>query len=338
MPWSIFTDGGGDSQAIEWAVSLLAGIQAPITPGNVQFVYDWEKSEGGGGAYNPLNVGPDPSDPSLTTTGSQYGGGAADYAGWTEGLQGSVDYLNMSNYAAVKQALVNNDPASAAQALWASPWAASHYGNGSAWSTAALPGEPSAYAIGSYSSSGPTLTSSNAVEASSWWQKFLKIVGQGGSIPFGGTIAGGAENAATGGAGGLAGLGTAFSDLDKLIQTVMSPAFWIRALEVVGGAVAVGLGVVLLAKGVGVGGAVAGLAGALRFVPGPVGEAAAVAPRAPVRQLQRTRATQRTANAAHQRRLTEIRERHETRMTETEHRASARRYARNPRREPGPVF
>jgi hypothetical protein len=115
-------------------------IGAPDTPGNEQFIYDWEKAEGGGGKYNPLNQGPVPGHPEWTTTGEQYGGGAADYASWDAGLHGAAAYLNMSNYTGILNALKNNNPSAARSALFASPWAASHYGYGSDWPNTPLPG------------------------------------------------------------------------------------------------------------------------------------------------------------------------------------------------------
>jgi hypothetical protein len=143
MAWSIFTNGGGDSVAVAWAKQFLQTIGAPVTPGNTEFVYQWEKSEGGGGAYNPLNQGPVPGQPQLTTTGSQYGGGAADYASWQAGLTGAAAYLNMPYYTQVLSDLKANDPAGARTALWQSPWAASHYGYGTNWSNVPLPGNAS---------------------------------------------------------------------------------------------------------------------------------------------------------------------------------------------------
>lgn len=143
MAWSIFTDGGGDNVAVAWAQQFLTMLNAPVTPGNTEFVYQWEKSEGGGGKYNPLNTGGVYGHPELTTTGEQYGGGANDFASWHAGLQGSVINVETpgpDNYPAIVTALRNNDPVGARQALWNSGWAASHYGHGSNWSNAALPG------------------------------------------------------------------------------------------------------------------------------------------------------------------------------------------------------
>jgi hypothetical protein len=143
MAWSIFTQGGGKGAALTWAEDLLNLIGAPLTPGNEQFVYDWEVSEGGGGKFNPLNQGPVPGHPELTTTGSQFGGGAADFASWQAGLTGSADYLGMSSFTAIASDLKANNPTGARSALIASPWAASHYGGGAAFSNAALPGKAS---------------------------------------------------------------------------------------------------------------------------------------------------------------------------------------------------
>lgn len=139
MAWSIFDYTQGDYVAVAWAVEMLQALGAPTNSSNIQMVYNWEKSEGGGGEFNPLNQGPVPGDPALTTSGSQYGGGAANFASWQAGITGAVAYLNMSAYAGVKQALMQGNGQGAAQALWASPWAASHYGYGSAWNTSMYP-------------------------------------------------------------------------------------------------------------------------------------------------------------------------------------------------------
>lgn len=144
MPWSIFRDGGGPGAALTWAADLLGKISAPLTPANEQVIYDWEVSEGGGGRYNPLNQGPDPGNPSLTSTGSQYGGGAADYVSWSAGLQGAADYLSMPNFRGIADALRSGNAAQARADIIASPWAASHYGGGASFSSSAPPGHASA--------------------------------------------------------------------------------------------------------------------------------------------------------------------------------------------------
>jgi hypothetical protein len=148
VPWSIFSDGGGSGAAFTWAKDLLTKLGAPLSAGNEQFIYDWEVSEGGGGKYNPLNQGPVPGKPKLTTTGQQFGGGAADFASWDAGLTGAADYLHMPAYAGILSGLKGNHPEAARSALIASPWAKSHYGGGAGFSNKALPGKASALAPG----------------------------------------------------------------------------------------------------------------------------------------------------------------------------------------------
>lgn len=179
MAWSIFSQGGGPGAAEQWADDLLKMEHLPETPGNVQFVYDWEVSEGGGGKFNPLNQGPVPGHPELTSTGPQYGGGAADFVSWQAGLEGASDYLAMPAYSAIVTDLSQDNQAQAEQDLWASPWASSHYGYGSAWSSAAVPGYTTALSTPVDVNSNPTgggqpatLTSFNPLNPFSWGSLF----------------------------------------------------------------------------------------------------------------------------------------------------------------------
>jgi hypothetical protein len=182
VAWSIFSQ--GPAAAAAWAKAFLQGASQAWgvnvdTPANEQFVYDWEKSEGGGGANNPLNQGPDPSHPEFTSTGPQYGGGAADYVSIDAGIAGGIDYLDMPNFSGVKQALEGgNNYQADAQALWGSPWAASHYGYGSAWNTDAMPATTA-------DAANAVLTSSNNP---SWWQLFIQGLSPGYSAAKNGAI------------------------------------------------------------------------------------------------------------------------------------------------------
>lgn len=228
MAWSIFSNGGGDGAALTWAKNLLQADGAPDTPGNEQFIYDWEKSEGGGGKYNPLNQGPVPGHPELTTTGSQYGGGAADFASYSAGIQGAVDYLNMPNYTAVQAALKANDPTAARAALIASPWAASHYGGGSAFSNAPLPGQAASLLGDSSSGSNANSASSTtgSVQSANWLTDF-----------FGGADVNKVKNWLNGLGGGSSTVG-----LQKLVE---------RGALIVFGGVIVLIGIVRLSGGTG---------------------------------------------------------------------------------------
>lgn len=142
MAWSIFQQDPSGGMAVSWAKQFLSMIGAPQTPGNVQFVYQWEKSEGGGGQFNPLNVGPLSGHTDLLVpgdTGSHFGGGAADYNSWQSGLLGAMYGVQLPAYKGVLDNLKANNPSAARSALWASPWAASHYGFGHNWFSGTIP-------------------------------------------------------------------------------------------------------------------------------------------------------------------------------------------------------
>lgn len=143
MSWSIFQQGGGQGAAVTWAHDLLSQIGAPQSDGNIQLIYDWEVSEGAGGQYNPLNQGPDPKHPDWSG-GSQFGGGASDYTSYQTGLGGASDYLHMPAYHGILSNLQSDNPGAARNAIIASPWAKSHYGWGSAFSSDPVPGHASA--------------------------------------------------------------------------------------------------------------------------------------------------------------------------------------------------
>lgn len=172
MAWSIFKQGGGDMVAVGWAKDLLKKLGAPVTPGNIEFIYQWEKSEGGGGKYNPLNQGPVQGKPYLTTTGSQYGGGAADFASWEAGLEGAYDYLHYDHYKGVLSGLKSNNPSAARAALIASPWAASHYDFGAGWANVSVPGGtpilPPAGTVDETTGSGVNTTPDSGPDTCAW--------------------------------------------------------------------------------------------------------------------------------------------------------------------------
>lgn len=237
MAWSIFSQPNGNLLAEQYAIQALQAIGAPTTPGNIQFMYQWQKSEGGGGKYNPLNMGPVPGADKLTSTGQQYGGGAADYVSWNASLAGFLAYMNMPNFVPVRKALQANNPNQAKMLLWASPWAASHYGNGSAWSNASIPSlDPSATAA----------AGSAAGMAGTAWQDAQKVWGdlQGGVDPtsalgIAGDYAGAAGTAVAGWTG----------QLGSLLGDVTSSSFWKRVgVFVLGGALVVGGGVIFFSS------------------------------------------------------------------------------------------
>jgi hypothetical protein len=140
VPWSIFSQPGGQRQAVWFAGALLRAVGAPVTPGNLQVIYDWEVSEGSGGWYNPLNGG---DFGGLSVSGQQYGGGANNYPSLAVNVRAMAGILlndTQYGYGAVVSALRANLPYAARAAIWDSDWAASHYGYGSSFSGAPLPG------------------------------------------------------------------------------------------------------------------------------------------------------------------------------------------------------
>lgn len=242
MAWSIFTDGGGDPVAIWWATQLLNKIGAPVTPGNITMVYQWEKSEGGGGKYNPLNQGDVPGNSSLTSTGSQYGGGAADYVSWSAGITGAADYLNMPAYSGVLNGLKSNNPGEARAALWSSPWASSHYGYGSAWSNAVPQGGAQIPSGGdtvqsSVSTTGATTTSS---DGSSLFNEAVNGF-------LGGLLGVNPKFAISNPLAGVDSIANDFETYLKWLSWIFMPSSWLRIGAFVVGAVSLG-GAVFMIK------------------------------------------------------------------------------------------
>jgi len=92
----------------------------------------WMRQENGPDNWwnrnNPLNNG----------NGSGGGSGLGSYATLSIAAEYAADSLRRySFYDAIEASLeAGNDANATAQAIWASPWAGSHYGYGSHWSTA----------------------------------------------------------------------------------------------------------------------------------------------------------------------------------------------------------
>jgi LysM repeat protein len=139
VPWSIFSQPGGQRMAVAFSGALLRAIGAPVTRGNLQVIYDWQVSEGSGGWYNPLNGG---DFGGLSVSGQQYGGGANNYPSLAVNVRAMAGILlndTQYGYGAVVSALRANNPSAARQAIWASQWAASHYNWGGSFSSDPLP-------------------------------------------------------------------------------------------------------------------------------------------------------------------------------------------------------
>ncbi|WP_353827084.1 hypothetical protein [Agromyces sp. SYSU T0242] len=119
----------------DWARLVLVFGGWPLTEENERLMVEWMREENGPDNWwnrnNPLNNG--------------YGSGGGSGLGSYDTLVTAAEYAasnlkKRSFYAAIVAGLEDGRSAAVtARAIWASPWASSHYGNGSWWSTAPVP-------------------------------------------------------------------------------------------------------------------------------------------------------------------------------------------------------
>ncbi|HEU0256973.1 MAG TPA: hypothetical protein VFQ96_03945 [Microbacteriaceae bacterium] len=117
----------------DWARLVLVDGGWPLTQENVDFMLRWMRQENGPQNWwnrnNPLNNG--------------YGSGGGAGFGSYDNLKDAAHYVAANlqrGYPAVVQALKAGTSADrTAQAIWASPWASSHYAYGAHWSSAPVP-------------------------------------------------------------------------------------------------------------------------------------------------------------------------------------------------------
>lgn len=191
-----------------FADAFLDTIGAPIDAGTEDFVEEWETAEGGNwrntARYNPLNTTlQEPGSVNYQTGGA--GRGVQAYKDWAQGLDATVRTAMSGLYSGVINALRNDDPQSAEQALVASPWDAGHYSSG--WPTSAA---AAAYAgrYGTPKSSGGGGIGDQLLNAGSDIAKLSDPVTAIGDL------IGGGGKAASGIAGDVAsGVGSALSPL-----------------------------------------------------------------------------------------------------------------------------
>jgi hypothetical protein len=115
---------------VDWAKLVLIEGDWPVTEANVTFMMRWMRQENGADNWwnrnNPLNNG----------QGSGGGAGLGSYATLVDAAYYAAQNLQSGRYPAVDAALARGDSADAtAHAIWASPWASSHYGYGTHWSS-----------------------------------------------------------------------------------------------------------------------------------------------------------------------------------------------------------
>ena len=104
-----------------FAEAILTRIGAPITKLNVADIMSWENAEGGawggGAAFNPLN-----------TTRKGYASsdfnsaGVQNYKNWGDGINATLDTLNLPAYKTVAEALINGGSQDFGTTVAATPW------------------------------------------------------------------------------------------------------------------------------------------------------------------------------------------------------------------------
>lgn len=117
-----------------FALDVLAGLgNTSPTPATVQMIVQWTIAEDAGdGAFarhNPLNT----TQAGYNETHAINDDGVRGYATYADGLAATLQTLSYGYYVDIVAALRANDPDAARRALWASPWASSHYGWGQNW-------------------------------------------------------------------------------------------------------------------------------------------------------------------------------------------------------------
>ena len=115
----------------DWAKMVMLSGGWPQSEANVTVMVRWMRQENGADNWwnrnNPLNNG----------YGSGGGGGTGSYANLVIAAQKAAENLKRNpSFATIVKAFAVSAPTSITeQAIWASPWASSHYGNGSRWHT-----------------------------------------------------------------------------------------------------------------------------------------------------------------------------------------------------------
>ncbi|MHB1173288.1 MAG: hypothetical protein ACYCZY_12535 [Lacisediminihabitans sp.] len=119
----------------DWAKLVLLSGGWPMTDANVTVLVRWMRQENGPDNWwnrnNPLNNG----------WGSGGGGGTGSYQNLMAAAQMAAENLQRSaGFGTIVAALAASAPTEVTeQAIWASPWASGHYGNGSRWHYTPVP-------------------------------------------------------------------------------------------------------------------------------------------------------------------------------------------------------
>ena len=119
----------------DWAKLVLLYAKFPLSESNVTVFTRWMRQENGTDNWwnrnNPLNNG----------WGSGGGSGLGSYANLDIAAQNAAKALHGNpGYAAIVAGFESSAPTDVIErAIWASPWATSHYANGAHWSSREVP-------------------------------------------------------------------------------------------------------------------------------------------------------------------------------------------------------
>ncbi|MCU1505141.1 MAG: hypothetical protein QOK46_1104 [Microbacteriaceae bacterium] len=119
----------------DWAKLVMLSGGWPTSTGNITVMVRWMRQENGPPDWwnrnNPLNNG----------LGSGGGAGLGSYANLVIAAQKVAENLQRNPvFGAVRAGFASSAPTNVIeQAIWASPWASSHYANGAHWSYAPVP-------------------------------------------------------------------------------------------------------------------------------------------------------------------------------------------------------
>ncbi len=119
----------------DWAELVMIFGGFPRTESNITVMLRWMRQENGPDDWwlrnNPLNNG----------WGSGGGSGLGSYANLVIAAENCAEALHEnSGYAAILAGFESSAPTSQIEsAIWASPWASSHYANGAHWSSSPVP-------------------------------------------------------------------------------------------------------------------------------------------------------------------------------------------------------
>lgn len=119
----------------DWAALVLVSGRWPTTQANITVFVRWMRQENGADNWwnrnNPMNNG----------YGSGGGGGTGSYPNLIVAAEKAAENLKRNpGFSSIVAALASSAPTEVTeQAIWDSPWASGHYGNGSRWHRSPVP-------------------------------------------------------------------------------------------------------------------------------------------------------------------------------------------------------